>query len=429
MKFAIKTLGCKVNTYESNYISEQLKKNNFEEVTFTKEADIYIINTCSVTNKADSKSMQLINRVKKNHPKSILVVIGCFVQTNMENTEKFENIDILLGNKDKEKLVAYIKKFIENKKQIKFIEEINETDFDDMIIESPNQTRAFVKIQDGCNNFCSYCIIPFARGRCRSRDKNSALKEIENLVKSGYKEIVLTGIHTGAYGIDINSSLSELLEDILKIKELKRLRISSIEITELDNKFLNLLSKNKILVDHMHIPLQSGSNPILKKMNRKYKVEEFEKIIKNLKKIRPNMLITTDVIVGFPGETKELFLETLEFVRKINFFKVHVFPYSRRKGTVADEMINHIDEKEKKERVKALMNLSEELEKNHLEKLIDKVVEVIPETYNLGTLTGHTGSYITVSFKGSEKLLKKIVEVKIEKIENFKCIGKYQEKR
>ncbi len=287
-----------------------------------------------------------------------------------------------------------------------------------MCLNNFNKTRAYVKIEDGCENYCSYCIIPFARGHVRSKKPETVIKEITDLVKSNHKEIVLTGIHTGHYGSDLdNYTFSDLLKEIENIKGLKRLRISSIEITELDDNFLNVLKDSKILVDHMHIPLQSGCNKILKLMNRKYDKEYFIDKIDKIRSIRPDISITTDVIVGFPGETEEDFKETIDTIKKINFSKIHVFPFSLRKGTKAEELPNHIDDITKKNRVKILLNLSEDLEKEYFNKFIGREVEFLPEVYKNGYIIGHTGNYLLIKRKGNIDELNELTKCKIERLE------------
>jgi len=408
MTFKIYTLGCKVNTYESSVMQDKLINAGF---TLSDElSDVTIINTCTVTNTADSKSRKMINRARKENPNTILVVTGCMSQKN----EKLENVDIVLGNVGKSKIVEYINEYLKNQKQINDIKDVMHTNFEPMVLNNFDRTRAFVKIQDGCNNFCSYCIIPYVRGNVRSKAKEDVLNEINKLVKDGHKEIVLTGIHTGHYGEDNdNYKFSDLLKDIVKIKGLERLRISSIEITELNQEFLDVLKENKILVDHMHIPLQSGSDNVLKRMNRKYDKKYFIDKIEEIRSIRPDISITTDVITGFPGETEEEEKETIETISKIKFSKIHVFPYSRRKGTEADLMDNQINEDVKKRRVKTLLELSKKLENEYASKFIGKEVSFIPEVYKDGYLIGHTGNYLLVKMKGDKKLLNKDVNVKL----------------
>ncbi len=393
MKVKIVTLGCKVNIYESEYILSCFKDKGYE-ITNAK-ADIYIVNTCSVTNTSDSKSRKIINRLIRENPGSVVVVVmGCMIEANHDFN--LPGISILIGNKDKARVVELVEEYLSNKKQIVKVYKDFDKEFEDMFITNmASHTRAFVKIQDGCENFCSYCIIPYTRGRQRSKKEALVLDEITNLVENGYKEVVLTGIHTGHYGSDLKTSFPELLKKIVLIPNLKRLRISSIEITELNEEFLKVFQTNPIIVSHLHVPLQSGSDIVLQAMNRKYLTDYFLKKVETLRQIRPDISITTDIIVGFPGETEELFKETLEFVKKIKFTKVHVFPYSRRKGTKADLMENQVPENIKKERVKILIDLSNQLEQEYLDSYLGKTVEVLIEE-SQDFSTGHTGNYLKV---------------------------------
>ena len=424
MKFQIYTLGCKVNTYESNVMRDALLNKGYFEVGLKEKADITIINTCTVTNTADSKSMKVIRQAIRRNENAIIVVCGCLVQNKKEEVSKIDCVDIVIGNINKSKIVDYIEKYIEEKKQEVDVRNIMNTNFEPMMLNNFNKTRAFVKIQDGCNNFCSYCIIPYTRGNVRSKDKQSVLKEIQLLVDEGHKEVVLTGIHTGNYGAEFaDYKFADLLKDIVKIDKLERLRISSIEITEINDDVMEVIKENNILVDHMHIPLQSGSDAVLKRMNRKYDKEYFINKIKKLRKIRPNISITTDVIVGFPGETKEEFEETIETIKKIEFTKLHVFPYSKREGTKAAIMDGQVDENIKKKRVKILLQLSKELEYNYMEKFIGKKVIFIPEMAKEEYIIGHTGNFLNVKYRGNKNDLNKDIEVKINNIEYPYCIG------
>ena len=417
MKFYIYTLGCKVNTYESNVIRDNLINNGYIEGN-EDDSDIYIINTCTVTNTSDNKSLKTIRRVVKNYPSAITVAVGCMTQVNYKFLEGL-NVSIVLGNKGKSKIVDYIEEFREFNKPIIDVGNVMDSKFEDMCLNNFNKTRAFVKIEDGCENYCSYCIIPFARGKVRSKEK-----DIKNLIKEGHKEIVLTGIHTGHYGADLdNYSFSKLLREIETIEGLKRLRISSIEITELDDEFMEVLKNSNVLVDHMHIPLQSGSDEILKLMNRKYDKEYFINKIERIRKIRPDISITTDIIVGFPGETNELFNETIDTINKIKFSKIHVFPFSLRKGTKAEELPNHIDDVTKKDRVKKLIDISKKLEIEYFNKFNGKEVEFLPEIYKDGYVMGHTGNYLSIKKKGSINDLNILTKAKIVKIEYPNCIG------
>ena len=390
MKFKIITLGCKVNTYESNVMRDILLN-----AEYIDDIDIYIINTCTVTNTSDNKSLKELRRIKREHPHAITIICGCMVQVRKDAKEI--DADIILGNKDKSKIDEFIKEFIKTKNKLIYIPDIMKSPFEKMKLNNFNRTRAFVKIEDGCENYCSYCIIPYARGKVRSKNPVDVINEITDLVSAGHKEIVLTGIHTGHYGSDLNGyTFAMLLKEIVKIKGLERLRISSIEITELDSEVLDVIKNNDIIVSHLHVPLQSGSNEILKLMNRKYDKEYFINKINEIRKIRPDISITTDIIVGFPGETEELFNETLDTVNKIKFSKIHVFPFSLRRGTKAEELPNHIDDVTKKNRVKILMNISQELEKEYMKKYINKKVIFIPEVYRDGYLVGHTGNYLLI---------------------------------
>lgn len=411
MKFYIYNLGCKVNSYESNIMKENLEKNGFIEGN-EENSDIYIINTCTVTNTSDNKSLKIIRRVLRNHPNSITVACGCMTQVNSIYLKELD-VKVIIGNVGKSKIVDYINKYIKTKKQIIDITDFKNNEFEDMCLNNFDKTRSFVKIEDGCENFCSYCIIPYARGKVRSKNPELVIEEVNNLIKNGHKEVVLTGIHTGHYGADINYNFAHLLNRLVRIKGLERLRISSIEITEITEDVLDVLKGNLNLVSHLHIPLQSGSDTILKLMNRKYDKQYFMDKIKRIRSIREDISITTDVIVGFPSETDELFNETIDTIKKIGFSKIHVFPFSLRKNTKAESIPNHVDDVTKKKRVKELVNLSLELENNYMNKFIGKNVVLLPEIYKEGYLIGHTDNYLKVRVKGSHELLNKMVSVKI----------------
>ena len=400
MKFNIVTFGCKVNQYESNMMKERMLSSNFFYVENISEANIIVVNTCSVTNVADKKCLKMIRRIKREYPNSILVVAGCSSQNKQEIYENLD-IDILIGNKDKSKIDILLKEYIKtHKRYVKFYND-RKLDFEDMLISDYNHIRAFIKIEDGCDNFCSYCIIPYVRGSVRSKNFETVIKEAKLLTQKGHKEIVLTGIHTGHY-MDNDYDLTDLINELSKIEDLLRIRISSIEITELNDKFLNMLSTNKRVCDHLHIPLQAGSDEILKKMNRKYDLKYYEEKIKKIRMIRPDISITTDIIVGFPYETDELFNETLEFSRKMNFSKIHVFPYSIRLGTSAANMPNQVDESIKKERVKKLMDLSETMEKEYYNKFVGKELDILVEECDNNVSIGHSSNYLMIRL--NEKL-------------------------
>lgn len=412
MLVSIYTLGCKVNTYESNVIIEQFLKLGYEQVK--ENADVVIINTCSVTNTASRKSIKMIHQAIRKNPHAVVVVCGCMSQVETDEIKKIDGVHVILGNWGKSQIPNFVDQYLETKKQIIFMKPLEKVQFECMQLENFNRTRAFIKIQDGCENFCSYCIIPYARGHVRSRSKEDIIKEAKSLIRNGHHEIVLTGIHTGHYGSDLKDyHFSDLLYDLLQIKGLERLRISSIEMNEITDEVIALMKKYPILVDHMHIPLQSGCDKILKLMHRKYTLKEFEKKLISIRAVRPEISITTDVIVGFPTETEKDFQETIETVQKFQFSKIHVFPYSRRKGTVADEMDGQIDEKVKKDRTKRLISVSEKLEKKYRDQFLNRMVTVIPETYKDGMLIGHTGNYLLVKVPGDESLLHQTITVKL----------------
>lgn len=402
MKFNIVTFGCKVNQYESNMMKERMLSSNFFYTEELNNANIIIVNTCSVTNVADKKCLKMIRRIKREYPNAILVVAGCSSQNKQSEYENLD-IDILIGNKDKSIINELIKEYIDTKKR--YVKFYNDRDlgFEDMLIDDYNHVRAFIKIEDGCDNFCSYCIIPYVRGSVRSKSFDKVLEEAKHLAYHGHKEIVLTGIHTGHYE-NSGHDLTDLINELSKIENLKRIRISSIEITELNDKFLNMLGKNHKVCNHLHIPLQAGSDEILKRMNRKYDLKYFEEKINKIRSIRPDISITTDIIVGFPYETEELFQSTLDFSKKMNFSKIHVFPYSIRKGTAAASMPEQIDESIKKDRVKRLMTLSEQMEEEYYNKFKGKELDILVEEVNDNISIGHTSNYLKIEV--NEKLNK-----------------------
>lgn len=417
MKYYIINLGCKVNAYEAKVMSDLLTNAGFTKGSID-DADIYIVNTCFVTNVAEHKSFQMIRKAIKHKPK-LVIVCGCLSQMKEKEVLSIDGVNIVLGNKDKSKIIEYINNY---KDKVSKIYDLTNVEFEDMQLNNFDKTRAFVKIQDGCNNFCSYCIIPYTRGNVRSKKKEDVINEIKNLINYGHKEIVLTGIHTGNYH-DLDYDFADLLNDIVKIPNLKRLRISSIEITEINDRVMDVIKNNDILVDHMHIPLQSGSNTILDLMNRKYDITYFINKINKLRNIRPLISITTDVIVGFPNETEELFNETIDNIKEIGFAKLHVFPYSVREGTKASLMDNQVPENIKKERARKLIDLSKELEINYINNFIGSYLEFIPETYKDGYLYGHTGNYLSIKVPGDKALLNKIVKVKIKKLDYPYCVS------
>lgn len=420
MTVAVYTLGCKVNLYESELIISLLKENNYTLVDFNEKADIYIINTCSVTNESDRKDRKIINEARRKNKEAIIVVTGCYSQINPETI----NADIILGNKDKSKIIDLLEDYIKNKKQIKQIYDLTKVEFEKMNINKfENHTRAFVKVQDGCNAFCSYCIIPYARGRIRSKDLNETIEEVTNLVNNGYKEIVLTGIHTGRYGIDKNTNLYELLKKLVQIPKIFRIRLSSIEINEITDEIIELIKTNDIMAKHLHIPLQSGSDKILTLMNRRYDINYFVKKIETIRKEIPDISITTDLIVGFPNETEEDFKDTIKLLNKIKFTKIHTFPYSKRKNTKAASMPNQIDGMIKKKRVHEVLDISNKYELEFYKSKLNKEYEVVKEDRKNGECIGYTSNYIPVILE--KNTVSDIAKIKITEVNSItKVYGK-----
>ena len=423
MKFTILTLGCKVNSYESDLMREKMEKSGYIWATIDGKPNIVIINTCSVTNQSDAKSRHLIRQARRLLPESLIIAVGCSAQ-NHKGALLDIGANIVLGTKDKSKITEYIDEYFQNKKDKVQIYDMSDVEFEPMYVSSESdKTRAFVKIQDGCNNFCSYCIIPYLRGNIRNKDINEAIKEINNLVSSGHKEIVLTGIHTGSYGYGEDYDLVDLIREISKNPNLLRVRISSIEITELNDKFLEELKNNPKICNHLHIPLQSGSDAVLSKMNRKYDTTYFKNKIQKIRSIRPEISITTDLIVGFPYETDEEFINTYNFIKGIGFTKVHTFPFSLRSGTKAEEMSDgFVDEKVKKERVHKILELSNKLENEYYNKFIGRDLQIIVESGKNGISSGHTDNYILVHLD-SEIPSGTVIDAKICKVDNIYVKG------
>ena len=421
MKCCVLTLGCKVNTYESEYIKEKFRENNYDIVELHNNPEVIVINTCTVTNQSDSKSRKMIRLAKKTNPNAIIVVCGCASEHHKENIVDTD-IDILIGNYHKSKIVELVNKYKETKQKINTFEDMTTVPFEDMKINNfLNKTRAFVKIQDGCNNFCSYCIIPYMRGTIRSKNIDVAYEEIKSLVEAGYQEIVLTGIHTGSYGTGENFDIVDLIRRISVLDKLKRIRISSIEITELNEKFLNELKINPKICNHLHVPIQSGCDKILKLMNRKYTIEEFVDKTNKIREIRPNMNFTTDLIVGFPTETDEDFKETINNLKLIKFSKIHTFPYSIRNNTPAATM-KQVNDSIKKERVHEVLELSNALENEYYNKFLNQSMDCLIEETKDGISIGHTDNYIKIEIEDTLEN-NKFYKVKIVKIVNTQVKG------
>ena len=418
---AFHTLGCKVNTYESNAMLKIFNEAGYQEVDFKEIADVYVINTCTVTNTGDSKSRQMIRKAIRKNPQATVCVVGCYSQIAPEEIEQIEGVGVVLGTQHRKDIVKYVDEYLKTGKPVIKVDNVmNLKKFEDLNIDRFKNTRAFLKIQDGCNNFCTYCIIPYARGRVRSRDKDSVLNQAKTLVANGYVEIVLTGIHTAGYGEDLdNYSFYDLLVDLVKIDGLKRLRISSIETSQISDEIINLIGSNDIIVDHLHIPLQSGCDATLKRMNRKYTTSQYLEKINKIRNYLPNIAFTTDVIVGFSGESDEEFEETYNFIKEVNYSELHVFPYSPRRNTPAAKMKDQVDDKIKHERVNRLLELSKELNRDFALKQIGKTLKVLFEKRDGDYLVGHASDYLKVRVKTTDNLIGEIVEVKINNYEGI----------
>ena len=410
------TLGCKVNQYETNAMIQQFIEKGYEIVEHTEKANIYIVNTCTVTNMSDRKSRQMLRRVKELNPNAIIVACGCYVQVAKEEVEKIEEIDLVLGNNEKKDIVDYVEKYIKTKTfKVQAEDVMGQKEFVEFgDITFTEKTRAVIKVQDGCDRFCSYCIIPYARGRVRSRKPEHIISEICKIAKEGIKEVVITGIHIASYGKDFKDDykLIDLLEEIHKIEEIQRIRLGSIEPLLITEEFVNRLEKLPKVCHQFHLSLQSGCDETLKRMNRRYTTEQFKEITQILRKTFEDTILTTDIIVGFPGESEEEFDNTYTFLKEIKFYKMHVFKYSPRKGTKAAVMPNQIDGNKKEERSRKLIALSSQNEKEYNESYIGKEVEILFEEEKDGIWQGHSKNYILAHYKTSENMENKIVKLK-----------------
>ena len=419
LKVAFCSLGCKVNQYETNAMAQKFLEHDYEIVEFDECADIYIVNTCTVTNVADRKSRQMLRRAKEFNPQSIVVACGCYAQVAAKELEEIPEVDLIIGNNEKNDIIQIVENYIAQKGAEDLVSDVMyKLDYVELGTTTyTEKTRAVIKVQDGCDRFCSYCLIPYARGHIRSRKIENVIEEIKKVVEEGINEVVITGIHIASYGRDFkdkNIGLIDLLEEINKIQGLHRIRLGSIEPTIITDEFVERLSKLDKICDHFHLSLQSGCTETLKRMNRRYTTEEFRAVTKRLRAKFPNAALTTDIIVGFPGETDEEFNITYEFLKEIAFYKMHIFKYSPRKGTKAAVMPNQIDGKVKEERSKKLIELSDENEYNYNKKYIGKQVEVLFEEREGEYLKGHTTNYIVVKHKtDKDDFINKIAKVTV----------------
>lgn len=429
MRFAIETLGCRVNIYDSEAMGELFRKDGYTEVPFTESADVYVINTCTVTNSGDRKSRQMIGRARKLNPDAVICVVGCYAQVAAEKISQIDGVKVILGSRNKGKIVeAANRAYATGEIIIEINDVLRSHEFEDLgITEYSDRTRAFMKIQDGCNRFCTYCMIPYARGGISSRPKDSIIKELNDLKSKGFKEIILSGIHIASYGMDLmprkenileinrkGYDLMDLLEEIDSEDLAERIRIGSIEPMFFQNEGIDRIRKLKHMMPHFHLSLQSGSDSVLKRMNRRYTAEEYEKVVYELRKAIPDVSITTDVITGFPGETEEEFNETYEFLKRLELTKTHVFRYSPREGTKAASMPDQIPQSIKEERSRKLLELSDINELSFIKRQMDREHQVLFEEGINGAFAGYTENYIRVSVRSDEDLTGNIRKVIIE---------------
>lgn len=428
---AFHTLGCKVNSYETEAIWQLFKTKGYEKVDFEQEADVYLINTCTVTNTGDKKSRQTIRRAIRKNPNAVIAVTGCYAQTSPNEVAAIPGVDIVIGTQGREKLIDYVEQYQRERQPINAVGNImKQREFEELNVPAfSDRTRASLKIQEGCNNFCTFCIIPWAKGLSRSRKPENVLEQAKQLVKSGYKEIVLTGIHTGGYGEDLeNYALADLLWDLDKIEDLNRIRISSIEASQIDDRVIEVLDASDKMCRHLHVPLQAGDDDVLSRMRRKYTVAEFEEKVRRLQGALPDLAVTTDVIVGFPGETEEQFENGYKLIRDLGFYQLHVFPYSQRTGTPAARMSDQVPEDVKNRRVQKLIQLSTKQAVNYAERFRGEVLEVIPErpykeNPQSGLYMGYSDNYLQVVFQGTSDLVGKVCRVRIDEVGSEYCHG------
>ena len=420
---AFHTLACKVNHYETEGIWRMFMEKGYERVDFDHDSDVYVINTCTVTNSGDKKSRQVIRRAIRKNPNAVVCVTGCYAQTSPGEIMEIPGVDVVVGTQERKNIFTYIEEHQETKEPVNGVSNIMKNRvFEEMDVPVfTDRTRASLKIQEGCNNFCTFCIIPWSRGLLRSREPENVIRQAEKLVEAGYKELVLTGIHTAGYGEDMKDyNFAMLLRELEQVEGLKRIRISSIEASQITDEVIDVLDKSEKIVRHLHIPLQAGSDSVLARMRRKYSTAFYKEKVSKIRKALPGLAITSDVIVGFPGETEEEFMETYNFIKEIGYSELHVFPFSRRTGTPAARMDNQVDDEVKEERVHRLISLSDQLAKEYASGYENEVLEVIPEERILDEnhpelLVGYTDNYMKVQFEGTADMIGKIVRVKITK--------------
>lgn len=430
MKVALYTLGCRVNSYESEAMAEKFIKEGYEVVSFDEFSDVYVINTCTVTNMGDKKSRQMIGRARRHNPEAIIAVVGCYSQIASDEIAQIEGVDVVLGSRNKGDIVYWVNRAREESKQVVEVKDVLKNNkFEQLAInEYQDKTRAFLKIQDGCNRFCSYCLIPFARGGVCSKEPEEILKEVKELSKNGFKEIILSGVHTASYGVDLegNWDLVKILEEINKIEGIERIRIGSIDPTFFTEGVIERICNLEKMCPHFHLSLQSGCDATIRRMNRKYTAQEYKDVVENLRKYMKDVSITTDIIVGFPGESNVEFEATYEFLKGIKLSKMHIFKYSKRTGTKAAEMSFQVDGLIKEERSKKLIELNNALEVEFMEKFIGREMRVLYEEAISGkenTYVGYTENYIKVITESDENLEGKIVPTKLAAVKQENMVG------
>lgn len=426
------TLGCKVNQYDSDAMRTIFLQQGYKAVKEEEEADVYVINTCSVTSIGDRKSRQMVRKIRRKHPQAVIAVAGCYAQIAPEIFESMGDIDVIVGAQNRSKIVEYVEQAQKKEKTINAVKDImSVTEFENLYVdaEGETKTRAFIKVQEGCDNYCTFCIIPFARGKLKSRKQKDAVEEIRRLVAKGYREIVLTGIHLGNYGRDLHdgTSLATLVEELLRIPNLLRIRMGSIESVELSDDLINLIKDEPRVCRHLHLPIQSGSDAVLRRMNRHYRLPEYKKLISELREKIPGLALTTDLIVGFPGETEENFMETLETLRELRFSAIHVFPYSQRTGTPAAVFPNQVPGDIKKDRVHRVQELEKEISKEYRKTFLQKTVHVLIEEEKNGYFEGLSDEYIRVSITDKNVEKGRLYSVYVENLTEDGLIGRVQE--
>lgn len=426
MKFSVITLGCKVNSFESISYIESFKQAGYTHVDEKEVADIYIINSCAVTNAAATKTRQRLNRAHRLNKDALIVLVGCYAQVETDKLLENTKIDLLVGSNQKAKIVTLVDQVLKGREIVAVDKDQRNFDYENLEIGSfAGQHRAFLKVQDGCDQFCSYCIIPFARGRERSQDLDKVVDNAKFLCDQDHKEIVLSGIHTGRYGSNIDSSLYELMKTLVsKVDKLERLRVSSIEVLEINDDILNLAKNNQKIANHWHIPLQSGCDKTLKAMNRRYTTLEYKKAIEKIREILPNVAISADVIVGFPNESEADFQKTYNFIKDLNFAFLHVFPYSPKTGTVAEAKLDQIDGNIKRERVNKLLDLSKKMKNNYMQSFINKPVSILVEGYKEGFNRGYASEYFEVRFKSDKNYDNEFIDVIVESVDGEVAYGR-----